>query len=454
MDILVEDVLVEIASRSSCLAISNLGITCKSYNRLMKDERLWQHLVNRDYYDIATYNIGELYLQQYKYLCHTLRSDKPIETAIRANRMDAICFVLKYSESLQTEGIMDNLVLNLKSLDMPLTEALNYQLRDEHILLALQIGNLQVLQLPPIMTRITDKLLSAKAKVYIPNISILEWLCTLGRTINRNLLGKILNHSAVTESDMLSVVPWFINKEIFPTPTMVRLITTLNYKKLYLILYDKGLAINDSANICCGLGYLDMLEILKGLGIMPTGYGLYEAYMAAPERAYILRWLKHNNIQGGNDFVSLAITRDDAASLEMFTRNYNYTSLDISNVVQHDCVNVFRWMQQQGIINRLESTEEKPYPIQGMKQLSYLYLMILQNTGTYNAYRILKVLDDQGILDSASAIYNLLYSPQRAPEMVNWVLNRIKPKAREAFLEMVPKQSIDICWLQRVLIHK
>lgn len=325
MDILVDDCWAEVAANATCSAILNLGATCKHLHKILRDNGLWRQLVDRDYYSVSAYNIGEPYVEQYKFLHGIPITDATtriaIKKAVRSNRMDAVRFVFAYLDNM---GILA---------DIP----------NGAILSAISIGNLAMLELPEIKAHITNRLIT-NSRIRITQPHILDWLTMIPMNINVEVLRKLVHNPASTEGDLLSIMPWFIERDILPTPSTLHDCIKHNHKQLYLLLHDIGLSAHTvDADDCCKLGNLDMLQILKGHGVMPTANGLYLAYKnKAP--LYIFQWLKRNNIDADGRFINLAIERCDIKMLEMFGKNYEYGYCELADVAKTNNIALINWI--------------------------------------------------------------------------------------------------------------
>jgi hypothetical protein len=440
MDILIDDAWTEIANNATHSTIISLSATCQHLHKLLKNNELWRYLVNRDHHGVAIHNIGEPYLVQYKYLLSLITGGATVTTAITAainsGRLDAAKFVFTHAQS----------------------ELAKYQLSEYNVSLALKIGNLDVLELPPIKSRITTNLINDRyTDVYITNVHVLDWLTTIPINVDIRLLKKIINNKAATEKDLLQIIPWFIHRGISPTLPMLSNFIKSNYKKLYVLLHNNGMSANNiMANACCKLGYLDMLHILKNHGIMPTAEGVYLAYEDVRGRC-VLRWLKNNHIPANQKLIMLAIERGDIEILAMFGKSYDYSHFEIARVVELDDIDVFQWMQQQGIIDRLEQ-DVGPYTVNqlhAMNIITSLEIFMLLNISTNNSLKILELLDSQGLMKMSSSYYHLLGDPKRGSYVINWVTNRVKLQHRATLLSMIASNQLpDVQWYQEHLIRK
>jgi hypothetical protein len=354
MDILVDDAWTEIANNAPYPTVIDLGATCKHFNKLLKGDGLWRYLVDRDHHGVSIHNIGEPYLVQYKYLHNMLTNtdmSDVVPAAIRSNRMDAVKFVLA----------------RLAWVTRKLSEA-QFQVSGNDVLLALKMGNIAILDLPQIKSRVIDIVGVQNASLLITRIHVLDWLATLPINIDIALLEKIL----AADEDFIPVILWFINRGILPTPNMLQ----------------------EAANICCKLGYLDTLQTLKGYGGMPSSKGVYYACTAVPPRPYILQWLQRNGITANQRLLHLAIEKDDVVILEMFGKGYGYSVFELLHIVQSDAVNVFQWLQQQDTDNfkelkrRYPELTRTPYTLSTGSELLAMISMT-------DSLKILHLLDSQ-----------------------------------------------------------
>lgn len=325
MDILVEDVKGVICQFLDSVSLAHVGRSDKLFYRLSINETLWERLVDDDYNDVSKYKTCETFREQYVKLRENVKFHLTI--CCLSNFKDAVMYLLKS----------------------------DIELLEQDLIFVISMSDVDVYDLPNVKPLIASNYLHLnRHNITITNTAALDWLNVNNMTVDNYTLYITL---ANRERDAADVVNWYIQHGIQLTEGIAEIAILHNYPNVYRAVSGLGLrGTRESCYFACIRGYIEMLDLLKGQGIMPLNEHVFQTYRdAEPEvRVATLRWLQANGYKATSPLIKRAIKAEDVETLALFVGTYKFTSADLTTAISSDRLQSFMWLHQQGIINNIK----------------------------------------------------------------------------------------------------
>lgn len=404
MEFLPEDMLLEICSWLSSIDILALRSTCREYSVVTRNNLLWCNVVDRDFCNVSSDSLEPMHETQYQRLLNISRQPQSLTYAVTHNYLDAIKYLLDTKYLLITVDKIPNNIIDTM----------------------LRVGNLKVLQLPPVHNMLLDYKFSDASD--ITNVAVLDWLTLIGVRISSSVLVNII--SIYTDNIVLPVLQWFIKHNILPA-TIAKILVVYNHKQSLIALINSGYTITArTADIACRYG---QLAILKRYGHLPTATGLNYAY--GEDNKYLLPWLKRNGIVADDQYMRLVIEADDLLSLQLFASNYQFTLTELIAVIRDDVVEILHWLLEQGIAGQIVTKmNTHQVPESGVDS-------IIQWAGSHNSTKILNYLMSKGLV-TPKGMTIVLFEIIRQPLMRDWLLNQVHFDKQAELQSLINKVSV------------